>query len=165
MKEKMKMSDRPIDPSTVPALRTVEGISRFFDSRFRIPGTNIRFGLDPVLSLFPILGDLASYLVSGMLIHTMYRYGASRKVIVKMLINSTIDTVLGAIPLIGTIFDIFYRANDRNVRLLKEHYLEGKHQGSGTGLIVAIIALAILLMGLLMYAFYVVFQWIAGQFA
>ena len=103
----------------------IERLAKWLDSRFLIPGTNIRFGIDPVMSLFPIVGDLMTYVVSGMLIYTMYNEGASGKVVIKMILNSTLDAIIGTIPLVGTVFDIFYRANDRNVRLLKEHYFEG----------------------------------------
>lgn len=123
----------------------VERISRLLDSRFEIPGTNIRFGLDPILSLFPVAGDLITFAISGILIYTMRRNGASRNVVIKMILNSTFDAILGAIPLVGTVFDIFYKSNERNVRLLREHYVEGKHQGSGNGLLLVIAVVAVLL--------------------
>lgn len=132
-------------------LRWVEYVSRWLDTRFVIPGTRIRFGLDPVFSLFPVVGDVLTYLVSATLIYTMHRHGASRKVVIKMILNSTFDAVLGAIPLVGTVFDVFYRSNERNLRLLKEHYLEGKHQGSGNGIIIALLAGAFVLIALVVY--------------
>jgi hypothetical protein len=146
------LKTRPI-PNT-PGMDWVERLARWMDSRFLIPGTNIRFGIDPLMSLFPIVGDLMTYIVSGMLIYTMHNEGASRKVVIKMILNSTLDAIIGAIPLVGTIFDIFYRANDRNVKLLKEHYLEGKHQGSGTGLLIVIAIVAIALVGSALYGVY-----------
>ena len=126
-------------------MKFVENVSRLLDSRFTIPGTNIRFGLDPIFSLFPVLGDLITYLISGVLIYTMHNRGASREVVVKMIMNSTFDAVLGAIPLVGTVFDVFYRSNERNLRLLKEHYYEGKHQGSGNGILLIVAIASILI--------------------
>lgn len=123
----------------------VERISRLLDSRFEIPGTNIRFGLDPIMSLFPVAGDLITYIISGFLIYTMRQHGASRNVVIKMILNSTLDAIIGAIPIVGTVFDVFYKSNERNVRLLREHYLEGKHQGSGNGLLLLIVIIAILI--------------------
>lgn len=143
---------RPI-PNT-PGLEWVERLARWMDSRFLIPGTKIRFGIDPLMSLFPIVGDFATYVVSGMLIYTMYNEGASGRVLIKMILNSTLDAIIGTIPLVGTVFDIFYRANDRNVRLLKEHYFEGKHQGSGKGLLIAIALVAIIVVGATFYGMY-----------
>ena len=132
----------------------IERVAGWMDSRFAIPGTNIRFGIDPLMSLLPIVGDLMTYIVSGMLIYTMHNEGASKKVVIKMILNSTLDAIIGAIPLVGTVFDVFYRANDRNVRLLKEHYLEGKHQGSGKGLLIAIALGALIVVGAACYGTY-----------
>lgn len=129
--------------SQPPPLQSFESISRLLDSKFEIPGTGIRFGLDPILSLMPVIGDLITLVISSMLIYTMHNHGASRKVVIKMMLNAGLDTVIGAIPLVGTVFDVFYRSNERNVRLLREHYYEGKHQGSGKGLLAIIILIAI----------------------
>jgi hypothetical protein len=102
----------------------VQRLAKLLDSQFVIPGTKIRFGLDPIFSLFPVLGDLVTYLISGALIYTMHNQGASRKVVIKMILNSTFDAVVGTIPVVGTVFDIFYRSNDRNVKLLKDIILK-----------------------------------------
>jgi hypothetical protein len=136
----------------------IERFARLMDSRFTIPGTNIRFGIDPIFSLFPVVGDLITYIISGMLIYTMHNQGASRKVVIKMITNSTLDAVIGAIPLVGTFFDIFYRANDRNVRLLKEHYFEGKHQGKGSGLLVLIAIIAVIIVAAACYGTWKLFE-------
>lgn len=134
-----------------PSLRSFEQISRIMDSKFEIPGTGIRFGLDPVFSLMPVLGDLITLIISSMLIYTMHNHGASRKVVIKMMLNAGLDTVIGAIPLVGTVFDVFYKANERNVRLLREHYYEGKHQGSGKGLLAIIILIAVLIIAAVVF--------------
>jgi hypothetical protein len=137
--------------SDVPGLKVVERLSHLLDSKFIIPGTNIRFGVDPLLSLFPVIGDMITFLISCALIYLMHTHGASRKVVIKMVLNSSIDAVIGTIPLIGTVFDIFYRSNDRNVKLLKEHYFEGKHQGSGNGLLFIIIIVALIIVAAAIY--------------
>jgi hypothetical protein len=110
--------------------------------------------MDPILSLFPVVGDLITFIISGALIYTMRNHGASKNVVIKMMLNSTLDALIGAIPLVGTIFDVFYRANDKNVKLLKEHYLEGKHQGSGNGLLIFIAIVAIIVVGAAFYGMY-----------
>lgn len=135
------------------------------DSKFTVPCTRMRFGLDPLFSLIPGLGDFATYLVSGVLIYTMYRHGASGKLVVRMTLNATLDAILGAIPIVGTIFDFFYKANDKNVRLLKEHYVEGKHQGSGKGLILVIAAvLSIIAAALLLLVAKVLYEFFEALF-
>lgn len=138
-------------PYNVSNITWIERFARIMDSRFVIPGTRIRFGMDPILSLIPVVGDLITYVISGVMIYMMYTQGASRKVVIKMILNSTLDTVLGAIPVVGTVFDVFYRSNNRNVKLLKEYYFEGKHQGSGNGLLFIIIVVAILLVVSVIY--------------
>ena len=149
---------RPVQDQITPEMEWIERLAKWLDSRFLIPGTNIRFGIDPLMSLVPIVGDLMTYVVSGMLIYTMYNKGASGKVVIKMILNSTLDAIIGAIPLVGTVFDIFYRANDRNVKLLKEHYFEGKHQGSGKGLLIAVALLAVMLVGAASYGMFKLLQ-------
>lgn len=136
------------------SLKLVEKIARLLDSRFVIPGTNIRFGLDPIMSMFPVLGDLFTFLISAALIHTMHRHGASGKVVIKMMLNSTFDAVLGTIPVVGTIFDVFYRSNDRNVKLLHEHYFQGKHQGSGKGLLFLVAFICVIIVIAACYGMY-----------
>lgn len=141
-----------------PSLQHFERISRLMDSKFEIPGTGIRFGLDPLLSLMPVLGDLITLAISTMLIYTMHNHGASRKVVIKMMLNAGLDTVIGAIPLVGTVFDVFYRANERNVKLLKEYYHEGKHQGSGTGLLVIMFLIAIVIIAAVVFGIWQLFE-------
>jgi hypothetical protein len=148
------------DTSRDNTIRTIEQIARLLDSQFLIPGTKIRFGLDPILSLFPVLGDFVTFLISGALIYAMHNHGASRKVVIKMLLNATFDAVMGSIPLIGSVFDVFYRANDRNVRLLKEHYLEGKHEGSGNGILALIAIACTLIVVAAFYGMYKFFEWL-----
>jgi hypothetical protein len=91
------------------------------DSRFRVPGTNVRFGLDPVLSLLPGLGDLASPMFTVALLAQVLRQRVPRIVVLRMLANALVDAVLGAIPIAGTVGDVFFRANQRNLALLERH--------------------------------------------
>lgn len=129
-----------------PRLLWVERISRLLDSQFRVPGTTWRFGLDPLMGLIPVVGGLPSLAISGILILTMLRHGASGNLVVRMAFNVLLDTLIGAIPVVGNVFDFAYKANDRNVQLLRRHYQEGRYQGSGRGLVLLIL-LALLLMG------------------
>jgi hypothetical protein len=137
--------------SPTPEMESFERMAELMDSKFTIPGTRITFGLDPILSLMPVIGDLITFFISSALIYTMHQHGASRKVVIRMMLNSGLDTIIGAIPLVGTVFDIFYRSNQRNVKLLREHYFEGKHQGSGSGLLLLMFSIAIVVIGALIY--------------
>ena len=133
-------------------LQWVERVSRLLDSQFRVPGTNWRFGLDPIMGLLPVVGGLPSLAVSGLLILTMMRHGASGNLVVRMVFNVVLDALIGAIPIVGNIFDFAYKANDRNVALLRAHYAEGRHQGSGKGLLLALTLVLLALGGLLVWA-------------
>jgi hypothetical protein len=112
----------------VPQLAWVDGFGRLLDTRFRIPGTDLRFGLDFLVGLVPYAGDLLSLGLSGVMIATMARHGASGMLIVKMLGNVALDALVGTVPLLGDVFDLFYKANVRNLHLMREHYGQGKHQ-------------------------------------
>lgn len=145
----------------VPDLKWVDRITRMMDSKFRVPGTNFRFGLDPILGLVPGLGDAASVAVSGSLIYYMARHGVSRKVIIMMLGNVALDAIFGSIPILGNIFDFFFKANQRNVQLLKRHYEEKKYQGKGTGILVGIGAIILGTISLVIYGTYELVAYLA----
>ena len=129
---------------TFPELKYLDTVSQFLDSRFHIPGTNIRFGLDFLIGLVPVAGDIASFGFSGLLIIAMARHGASNKVILKMLWNILLDSTIGVIPILGDLFDLQYKANRRNYRLLTEHYQGGAHQGGSAWPAVMMVATILL---------------------
>ena len=101
----------------------VERLERFaelLDAQFRLPGTNIRLGLDPLLGLIPGIGDAATALISLGVVNEARRIGASNQALARMLVNIGVDSIVGTVPLVGDIFDVAYRANRRNVKLLRE---------------------------------------------
>lgn len=157
----------PITPTLSPAddrLVWVERVARLMDSQFRLPGTRFRFGLDPLLGLLPVVGDMSSFAVSIVLVLTMMRHGASGSLVIRMVLNVLLDAVLGAIPIIGNLFDFAYKANDRNVALLRRHYQEGKYQGSGKGLLVVVLIVLAVFFGLVGWGSYELFHWIWTYF-
>lgn len=122
-------------------LKWLERLAALMDRAFRIPGTRIKIGLDPIIGLFPVVGDLIAFGISSILIFAAFSSGASGKVMIKMLLNIVFDAITGSIPLAGNLFDFFYRANYRNYIILKEHWMEGKHMGSGWEYIAAAVAI------------------------
>ena len=136
----------------------LERFSKLLDSEFRLPGTNFRFGLDPILGLIPGWGDVVTYVMSALLILSMMQKGASGKLVMKMIGNAAIDMLVGSIPVLGSIFDFAYKANDRNLRLFREYHDEGKHKGTGLGYLLLIIGvlLALLLVSVVIAATVVV---------
>jgi hypothetical protein len=95
------------------------------DSRFRIPGTEIRFGIDPLLSLIPGLGDLASPIFATLLIVQGLHQRVPKIILLRMLANALIDAAIGIVPIAGTVADIFWRANIRNLELLERYARPG----------------------------------------
>ena len=100
-------------------LARLDGFARLLDARWRIPGTGWRFGLDSVLGLVPGIGDLATAAPQAWLIWQGHRMGASRGTLVRMAANTGLDLTLGMIPVVGDVFDMVYKANLRNVALLR----------------------------------------------
>jgi hypothetical protein len=98
--------------------------AEWLDSGFRIPGTNIRFGIDPLLGLLPGAGDAAGAVLAGWIFVEAVRLGASRATLVRIAGNVALDAILGAVPIIGDLFDFAWKANLRNVSLLQRHLLE-----------------------------------------
>ncbi|MPR33253.1 DUF4112 domain-containing protein [Salmonirosea aquatica] len=142
------------------AISHVESMAKWMDSRFTIPGTNIRFGFDALIGLIPGAGDFATLLISGYMVSILARNGASGFVLARMALNIVIDALLGSIPLIGDIFDVAFKANVRNVKLMQEHYVEGRHKGGAWKIVVPIMLLLILLVGALAWLSYKFFVWV-----
>jgi hypothetical protein len=128
---------------TPSKLKTLDTVSDLLDSRFRIPGTDTRFGIDFLVGLIPYAGDIITFGMSGLLVIAMVRNGASGMVLAKMLGNIFLDTTVGSVPILGDIFDLKYKSNRRNYALLKEHYEEGKHDGSIWPIVLLVLALLI----------------------
>jgi Domain of unknown function (DUF4112) len=89
------------------------------DAGIRIPGTNLRFGLDPILGLVPGAGDAVGALLAGWILVEAVRLGASRATLLRIAGNLALDAGLGALPVVGDIFDFTWKANLRNVTLLE----------------------------------------------
>jgi hypothetical protein len=101
------------------------------DARFRVPGTRIRFGIDPLLSLIPGIGDLASPVYAIVIITHALQLHVPRVVIARMALNALVDALIGAVPVAGTAADIFFRANLRNLALLERHARPGQAPSRG----------------------------------
>lgn len=144
----------------VPELRWVDGFSRILDTRFRIPGTDIRFGADFILGLVPGAGDVLSLGMSGLLVATMAKHGASPRLVAKMLFNVALDALVGSIPILGNIFDLFFKANYRNAVLMREYYGDGEHTGSVWPVVITVVVVIFLILALLIWGFFAALGWI-----
>ena len=154
---KMNMQKRITQTSTISNL---DSLAKLMDSRFTIPGTNIRFGLDSIIGLLPGVGDFATFMVSGYMVSILAKNGASGFVLARMTLNILIDALIGSIPILGDIFDVVFKANQRNIKLLREHYVEGRHKGGAWKVILPIILLLILVIAALTWVSYKIFSWV-----
>lgn len=105
----------------------LDALEYWLDRAFRLPGTNRRFGFDGLIGLIPGVGDTATAIISAALILAAWRRGARRRTLARMAGNVLLDWAVGTIPLVGDLFDFGFKANTRNLRLLRE---EGRRGGT-----------------------------------
>lgn len=103
-----------VDDAAIDRMRTVAWI---LDECFRVPGTDVRFGVDPLLGVLPVVGDVISAGFSVYIVAESAYLGVGFTTLARMLANVTIDVLGGSVPYVGWLFDAFFRANERNVRL------------------------------------------------
>jgi hypothetical protein len=102
-------------------MAALRSLQRLLDEAFRVPGTNLRFGWDPVIGAVPWLGDLLTAVFSCAIIVQAHRMRAPRVVQLRMLANIGLDLIIGAIPLLGDVADACWKSNTRNFALLERH--------------------------------------------
>lgn len=143
-------------------------LSRWMDGLFELPALRLRFGLDPILGLLPGVGDLASTVIALYILQAGTRLGASRLTLARMSLNLLLDWAIGSIPILGDAFDVYWKANERNVRLLERHLDANpamrRQARRGDWLFFAAIAavLILFLVGSLMLA-YLLIAWIGTR--
>ncbi len=104
------------------ALDRLDRLATWLDTAFVIPGTNIRFGVESLLRLVPGIGDAAASAMSFYLLYEAYRLDVPRLLLARMAANVMLEGTVGAVPFAGDAFDVFFRANRRNVALLRAHF-------------------------------------------
>lgn len=115
---------RPPNPpqdAVEQSVARLELLARVMDSAFVIPGTNVRMGLDGLIGLVPVAGDVISGLMSTYLIWEARKLGVPKWVLWRMMANTTLDATLGSVPVLGDAFDVMFRANLKNMALLRRH--------------------------------------------
>ncbi len=115
-------SDRRSADEKRAALDRLDTLARLFDTAFILPGTNIRFGVEAVMRLVPGIGDATASALSCYLLYEAHRLDVPAHVFARMVANVAIEGTVGAIPLLGDLFDVGFRANRRNVAILREHF-------------------------------------------
>ena len=140
-------------------LAQARALARLLDRAFRIPGTNITFGADAILGLIPGGGDIAGAVFSGWLILLGSRMGLPRHLLMRMVANVAIDTVGGSVPVLGDLFDVAWKSNSRNLKVLEQFSsapVEGGRVVSRGLVAAALVAIAILVIGGIWLAFVII---------
>ncbi|MCC5940822.1 MAG: DUF4112 domain-containing protein [Balneolaceae bacterium] len=102
-------------------LSRLDTFSYYTDSNFRIPFTNVRFGLSPLIGLMPVIGDFAGLILSLYVLYEARKINADKKVQRKIIRNMLIEFIVGLVPVFGDAFDVVYKANTKNTELLRNY--------------------------------------------
>ena len=108
-------------PTRADAVARIQALAHVMDSAFTVPGTNVRVGLDAVLGLIPGIGDAVSAALSSYIVWEARRLGLPRWKIARMMGNVAMDAMVGVVPLVGDLFDVAFKANRRNLRIVLDH--------------------------------------------
>ncbi len=138
-------------------------IANLMDNQFRIPGTDIRFGLDSLVGFVPGIGDGIGLVVSVYLISIMIRKGAGPIIMVRMVGNIMVDAGVGVVPFLGDIFDFGFKANRRNVDLMKNYYADGTQKPNAFWSVFILLLLLFAVMIALLIGVWKLGAWLWGQ--
>ena len=117
------------DPASVR--RRIEAMEQLLEGMFVLPGTNRRLGLDSIVGLIPVIGDIATAAMGAWIVWEARNLGMSKWQITRMAGNVGVDTVIGAIPFVGDAFDFFFKSNTKNLKIIRKH-LDKHHPGTVT---------------------------------
>jgi len=117
------------DPASVR--RRIEAMEGLLERAFAVPGTNYRFGMDSVVGLVPVVGDVVTAAMGAWLVWEARNLGMSKYQIARMTGNVAFDTAVGFVPLLGDAFDFLFKSNTRNLRIVKR-WLDKHHPGTRT---------------------------------
>jgi hypothetical protein len=107
------------DAETPPGLRRAQRVATLLDDAVTVPGINVKIGLDAIVGLLPVSGDVATAVCSLYIVAEAVRCGVPRGTVARMLLNVALDLVVGSVPVVGDAFDVVWRANRRNVDLFE----------------------------------------------
>lgn len=126
--ELLGADDRQREFTSPDHVEILRALSRWTDTVFEVPGLGWRFGLDPILGLLPFVGDLATSVIALYVLAVAKQMNVPRSTLLRMGLNIGVDYVVGAIPLLGNVFDFAWKANHRNVQLLERSMAAGNRE-------------------------------------
>ena len=165
----MSKPPAPLVTANRPALERLRSLSDLLDNAIKIPGTDYRFGLDPILGLLPAGGDVVGTVLSAYLVVEAVRLRMPTSVVGRMAFNIVLEMVVGAVPVLGDLFDFAWKANARNLRLL-ESKLDPDHQSARSPrqsrwLVFGVLMLLGLVLVLVIVAYAALLRWLVGVFS
>ncbi len=130
------LTPRPLSPAQARHQAWLGRLADLLDNAIAVPGTGCRVGWDPILGLVPGLGDLVTPIVGSLIVVQAFRLGLPRVVQLRMVGNIAIDFLIGAVPVVGDLFDFTWKANAMNMALLEQHAYEIRKPSRGDWLFV-----------------------------
>lgn len=103
-------------------LNRLRSLARVMDTAFRLPGTQIRFGLDSIMGIVPGAGDAGGAAIGLFIVNEARKLGVPKRKLVRMLANLGTDFAVGSVPLVGDLFDVYFKAHRRNLQLVLDHF-------------------------------------------
>lgn len=153
---------RQLTPRQAQGLDGLRKVAQLLDSAFVVPGTSYRVGLDPILGLVPGLGDLVSPLFTIGILWQARELAIPRVVLLRMILNVAIDSLLGAVPVVGDLFDFAWKANNKNLALVERHAQEERTASAGDWRFVGLTVASLLLMAVIPF---VIVGWLVATAA
>lgn len=154
--------NEPLPPSQVQHL---DQLAWLLDNSIEVPGIRFRIGLDGLLGMVPVLGDILGAAISTYILWLAAKLGVPRVTLMRMSLNVAVETVVGVVPFLGDLFDMAWKANTRNVEILKAHLQDPKRARRSDWLFTAVLLLALLsLMALMGWAAFSVGRAVLGFF-
>jgi hypothetical protein len=112
----------PLTDVQLEKFRRLRLLARMMDTAIRVPGTNIRLGADSIFGLLPVVGDAGGALVGLYIVNEARRLGLPSPKLLRMISNVALDGLAGSVPLIGDIFDVYFKSHRRNVKIILDHF-------------------------------------------
>ena len=154
------------DPAIPPskAVSRARELARLLDSAFTIPGTGIRLGLDSLIGLLPGGGDAIGAALSSIIVLTALRQGVPRPIVWRMVGNVVIDTLIGTVPLLGDVFDVAWKANNKNAELLARYEsAPEKTTTRSRGFAILVVLVLLLILGSILTTAALLLRWLLSS--
>ena len=145
--------NKEIEEQNEEKLLRLKLLGNRLDEIITIPGTKYKIGIDPIIGIFPVIGDLLGSIISIYIIYSGSKMGVSSQVIAKMSLNLGIDFTVGLIPIFGDIFDMGWKANKKNIELIEKNINQTKENNGFNNLIIATLTILILVVFLMILGF------------